>query len=90
VSVDSFVLGTPIVTTDWPWHAPEFEYLMPGRNAVVTPDDVQAYADGVAALLRDPARVDELRRGCAEAAPRYAVEQMVDRFAVGTLRALAS
>ncbi|NUU20409.1 MAG: glycosyltransferase family 4 protein, partial [Streptomycetaceae bacterium] len=38
-AVDSFALRTPIVTTRWLWHAPEFEYLTDGRNAVVTADD---------------------------------------------------
>jgi glycosyltransferase involved in cell wall biosynthesis len=82
-AVDSFALATPIATTPWPWHGPEFEYLEDGANALVAPDDPQRYADAVADLLRDPGRLDGLRRGCRTAAERYTVEEMSRRFAAG-------
>lgn len=87
-AVDSFVLRTPIVTTHWPWHAPEFEYLEDGRNAVVTADD--AYADAVTDLLTGSGgRLDALRSACAEDARRYTVEEMSRRFAEGLVSLLA-
>ncbi|MFG2824431.1 glycosyltransferase family 4 protein [Kitasatospora sp. NPDC048365] len=87
-AVDSFVLRTPVVTTPWPWHAPEFEYLEHGRNALVAPDDPQAYADAVADLLTSPERLDSLRRECRKDAQRYTVEEMSRRFADGLVRLL--
>lgn len=90
ISIDSFVLRTPLVTTAWPWHAPEFEYLVPGTNAVVTDDDVASYAGSVVEHLRNPERIDILRRGCAASAPHYSLDQMVERFAGGVLQALAA
>lgn len=89
VSVDAFVLGLPLVTTRWPWHAPEFEYVEHGVNGLVTPDDVEHYADGVADLLGDGARLDRLRAGCRAAAERYSIERMTDNFATGITAALA-
>ncbi|MFF8375722.1 glycosyltransferase family 4 protein [Streptomyces sp. NPDC015661] len=87
-AVDSFVLQTPIVTTAWPWHAPEFEYLEHGRNALVAPDDPGQYADAVAALLSGPERLDALREECRRDARRYTVEEMSRRFADGLVQLL--
>ena len=82
-AVDSFAFGTPIVTTPWPWHAPEFEYLEDGRNAIIAPDDPSQYAHTVADLLTDPARLTALRRACHASAAQYTVEEMSRRFAEG-------
>ncbi|WP_063611407.1 glycosyltransferase family 4 protein [Streptomyces sp. 142MFCol3.1] len=87
-AVDSFALLTPLVTTDWPWHAPEFEYLADGRNAVITADDPACYAGAVSALLRDPARMDALRRACGQDALRYTTQRMATRFRDGLLEAM--
>jgi len=87
-AVDSFALGTPIVTTSWPWHAPEFEYLEHGRNAVVAPDEPRRYAGAVADLLSSPARLDELRQACRDDARQYTVEEMSRRFADGLVELL--
>ncbi|WBO64907.1 glycosyltransferase family 4 protein [Streptomyces camelliae] len=87
-AVDSFVLETPIVTTDWPWHAPEFEYLEHGRNAVVAPDDPRQYAASVAELLGSPERLDAIRQECRKDARQYTVEEMSRRFTDGLVRLL--
>jgi glycosyltransferase involved in cell wall biosynthesis len=85
-AVDSFALQTPIVTTAWPWHAPEFEYLEHGRNAVIAPDDPHRYANAVVDLLSTPSQLDALRRGCRSSAPRYTVEEMSRRFSEGLVQ----
>lgn len=90
VAVDSFVLGTPVVTTAWPLHGPESEYLQPDWNAVITPDDSRTYADTVAELLRQPALLDTLRSRCWEAAADHTLEQMVQNFAGGVRAALVT
>ncbi|MGW5659961.1 glycosyltransferase family 4 protein [Streptomyces sp. NPDC003758] len=87
-AVDSFALRTPVVTTNWPWHAPEFDYLESDRNAVVTPDDPVLYAAAVTALLRDAPRLQKLRAACAADAADYTVEDMAARFCDGLLRML--
>ncbi|MDG4864551.1 glycosyltransferase family 4 protein [Streptomyces sp. T-3] len=80
-AVDSFALRTPLVTTPWPFHGPEFGYLDHGRNALVTPDD--GYADQVAELLTRPRLLAGLRRACRCDATRYTAEGMATRFAEG-------
>jgi glycosyltransferase involved in cell wall biosynthesis len=87
-AVDSFVLRTPVITTRWPWHAPEFEYLEHGRNAVVAPDDPTRYAAAVVDLLSSPEALDSMRRECGKDALRYTVEDMSLRFTNGLLRLL--
>jgi glycosyltransferase involved in cell wall biosynthesis len=88
-AVDSFVLRTPVVTTDWPWHAPEFEYLRNGHNAVITSDDPAVYAAAVQALLTDQPRLASLRARCREDATSYTTDAMATRFCEGLLRLLS-
>jgi glycosyltransferase involved in cell wall biosynthesis len=88
ISVDSFALATPIATTRWALHAPEFDYLVDGENALVTDDSIDAYVAGVTALLTDDARAERLRHGCEAAAERYSLEAMVERFVDGIMRTL--
>ncbi|MFF4039582.1 glycosyltransferase [Streptomyces sp. NPDC001816] len=88
-AVDSFALRTPIVTTAWPWHAPEFEYLTDGGNAVVAFDDPGAYAAAAVALLRDHDRLAALTDACSGDASVYTIENMAARFGDGLLRMLS-
>jgi glycosyltransferase involved in cell wall biosynthesis len=87
-AVDSFALRTPIVTTDWPWHAPEVEYLENGRNAVITRDDPEDYAAGVQKVLNDHSRLKALREACRRDATEYTAEGMAERFCNGLLHML--
>ena len=88
--VDSFAAECPLVTVDIDLHSPEIEYLQDGVNGVCLPAGTgpAAYAEAVAELLADPARLEALRRGCREAAATYTLAAMVERYADGLLRAL--
>jgi glycosyltransferase involved in cell wall biosynthesis len=88
VAVDSFALETPIFTTDWPWHAPEFEYLRAGENAVITADDVGAYSEAIVRALSDRDVIHALRAKCREDAAKYSVEAMAQRFSDGVRSAM--
>ena len=90
VAVDSFAGATPIVTTDWPWHAPEFEYLESGVNAVVTADDTDNFANALVATLQNSITLAAMQQACLEASERYTVEAMVENFIVGVRSALES
>jgi len=89
VAVDSFALETPIVTTRWPYHGPEMDYLVDGANARIAGDSVVEFADAVVQLLLERDELDRLKAGCAAAAPRYSLEAMVENFAAGIRAALA-
>ena len=62
--LDSFAYGTPMVTTDIPYHSPEIEYLRHGENGLIVADDVRTYAEAVTELLTDEAG------GCSSGAAR--------------------
>ena len=84
------MLGLPIVTTRWPYHAPEFDYLTDNHNARVTDDDVGAFSLVVQSLLQDKSAVDRLRSNCLAEAEQYDMPSLVTRFSSGIQAALAS
>ncbi|WP_119155419.1 glycosyltransferase family 4 protein [Caldimonas tepidiphila] len=86
--LDAFVAGLPLVTTDCRLHSPEIAYLESGRNGLMTPDRLDAYVDGVAALLAQPQRAEALRAGARASAARYTIENMSQRFCEGIERCL--
>jgi glycosyltransferase involved in cell wall biosynthesis len=89
-AVDSFVMRTPIVTTDWPLHAPEFDYLRDDVNALIVEDSIEKYSRAVLDLLQDEERMAKLEEGCSAAASELTMESLVDRFAQGIVQALAA
>jgi glycosyltransferase involved in cell wall biosynthesis len=90
--LDAFALQLPLVTAAQALHGPEFEYLRDGVNGVVTAagSTAGAYADVVAGLLRDPARLARLKEGCAASATTFTVETMAQRFGEGITSALSA
>lgn len=44
LAVDGLVARRPILTTDWPWHAPELEYLREGLSVLTSEDDPKHFA----------------------------------------------
>lgn len=85
LAVDALVAHRPILTTDWPWHAPEFEYLSPGRSVVISPNDPRHFAE----------LMDSLSHGNAvEASSNWpsppSLSSMVQSFASGVTEMLAN
>jgi glycosyltransferase involved in cell wall biosynthesis len=83
VAVDSFAAGLPIITTDWAYHAPEFEYLQSGLNSLISENEVSAYAAEVQRVLMDDVLLQSLREGARLAAREYSVEAMAANFLRG-------
>lgn len=88
VAVDSFALKTPMITTRWPYHAPEVEYIENGVNGIVCGDSVEEFADAVERVLRARDQLARLKAACAAARPKYSLERMVANFAGGVMAAL--
>lgn len=88
VALDSMVAGTPIVTTDFPHHGPEFDYLEDGTTAVVAPDSIGSYGAGLAAFLCDRRRLSEMSNRCRIHAEKYTLDGMVSSFLAGIKSAL--
>ncbi len=83
VAVDSFAAGLPIITTNWPLHAPEFEYLIPGKNGLVVEDDIHAYARELENVLVDVPMRQRLSSHARDSAEHYSVEKMAKRYLDG-------
>ena len=88
VAVDSLVAGIPIVATNFPHHAPEFDYLADGVTAVVTENNVDSYAAGLVALLGNRPRQKAMSDRCRIEAENYTLDRMVTSFLAGIQSAL--
>ena len=88
--LDSFAYGMPMVTTDYPYHSPEIDYLEDGLNGVIVKDaeNPRAYADAVIRVLKDEPYRKGLKDGARKALKTYTIESMAERFAEGVIRAL--
>jgi glycosyltransferase involved in cell wall biosynthesis len=91
VIVDSFALGVPIITTEYPYHSPEIDYLKNGVNGLMIEcgESPAVYADAVARLLTSPDLLSALRRGALASAADHTIEAMASNFANGIKNALA-
>lgn len=83
LAVESLAMGLPIVTTDWPFHAPEFEYLTPGVDCVVSANDLDSFASTVIGIVDDEDRRERLRKSAAAKAGEPSLSGMVDAFVEG-------
>jgi glycosyltransferase involved in cell wall biosynthesis len=90
VVVDSFALGVPLITTDFPYHSPEIDYLKNDINGLLVPcgPSAEIYATAVATLLLDPPRLERLRTNALASAAEHTIEKMADNFAMGVIQAL--
>lgn len=88
--LDAFAYGTPIVTTNLPYHSPEFDYLEDGVNGVIVRDSesADAYTEAVTRVLTDDTWRAQLEAGGRVAVTAYTIENMAKRFAQGVVRAL--
>lgn len=87
--LDSFATQTPMVTTQYPYHSPEIEYLKNKENGLMTQDNVASYANEVIRLLTDENALEELKVGCLESSTLYSTEKMVQNFKNGVIKCLA-
>lgn len=88
VAVDSFALGKPIITTNWPFHAPEFAYLSHDNNAIISADSPSAFSNAIAGFFDDSERRHRLQEACRQDGNRFSIESMAARFAEGVIGAL--
>lgn len=86
--LDTFATETPMVTTDFPYHSPEIEYLENDKNGIVTADNIDDYSKRVIDLFRNRGKIDKLKEGCFESSKLYSTEKMVKNFKDGILKCL--
>jgi hypothetical protein len=51
VAVESLVLSLPIVTTEWPFHAPEIDYLTEGHNLFFSNPTAESFAQSAMEMI---------------------------------------
>jgi len=88
--LDSFAFGVPMVTTAYPYHSPEIDYLIHGKTGWIC-DSWQnpiQYADAIAGLLGDSTRLAAMKLACREEADHYSVEKMSSLFCKGIIDCL--
>lgn len=90
VATESFVLGLPVLTTDYPFHAPEFSYLAPGEDSLVLTDDPVSYADEVFALMNNEPFLARLQQTARKRSGWPTLEHMVQTFVDVCENSLAS
>ena len=60
LAIDALAAKKPILTTDWSFHAPEFEYLTLGKSVLISNNSVESYADLIQEFLEsDHAPTDD-------------------------------
>lgn len=87
--LDCFTAGIPMITTDVPVHSPEIDYLEDGVNGLMIPHDLERYAEEVARVLGDEARLAGMRGNALESGKRYSIEAMVEDFKNGIVDCLS-
>lgn len=85
--LDSFALETPIVTTQYPYHSPEIEYLENNVNGIITIDDIDVYSSTIIDVINTK-KYNDLIIGCRNAASIHTVENMVENFKNGVVQCL--
>ncbi len=88
--VDAFALATPPVATRYPYHSPEFAYLVDGENGLLADDSPEAFAKQVVHLLTDRELHQRLTAGCERTAAALTVEKTADRYADGIGQCLSA
>jgi glycosyltransferase involved in cell wall biosynthesis len=86
--LDAFCAGLPIITTSFPLHSPEIEYLKNGQNGIMTAMETRAYSDAVAQVFGDGLLLSRLREGALQSSRQYSMAAMVNRFRHGILQCL--
>ena len=86
--LDSFAFETPMVTTTYDYHGPEFHYIENNVNGVISSGDLDDYVDTVAKLLDDPDRIEKIVSTFPMMRERYNIQAMVNNFSNGIEKAL--
>jgi L-malate glycosyltransferase len=86
--LDSFAMQAPLITTNYPYHSPEIEYLENGTNGIMTENALESYCQNIVSLLKDKNILNEFKNGCIESAKIYTIENMISNFTDGIVKAL--
>jgi glycosyltransferase involved in cell wall biosynthesis len=80
--VHGFAFGLPLITTDFPGHSPELEYLSE-NNGAMTRIDISQYAEAIGALLSSPQRLEAMKHSAMAQGDDLYLPCSVRRFTDG-------
>jgi glycosyltransferase involved in cell wall biosynthesis len=80
--VHGFAFGLPLITTDFPGHSPELEYLTE-NNGIMTAMDTQEYAKTLEMLLSSPERLEAMKHSAMAKGDELQLGRSVHRFIDG-------
>jgi glycosyltransferase involved in cell wall biosynthesis len=84
--IDCFVLNVPMITTKYPFHGPEIDYLVSGYNGILTEDNSDDFSNGAINILNNKELCLKLKKGCEESGLNYSNEKMVKGFVEGVIK----
>ncbi len=84
----AFAHGVPVITRASPLHAPEFEYLEPGRNSIVADGDLDAFVAAIAEFVDSAEQRARLAAGALESREGLTVASMASSFHRAVCRTL--
>lgn len=84
--VDGFATGLPTVTTEDPFHPPEFEYLEDGVNGLITSKDSGEFGVGLTRAISLPSESNDLRAGALRSSQRFSSASMAKCFVDGLVQ----
>jgi glycosyltransferase involved in cell wall biosynthesis len=89
---DAMAMGLPTLTTDFPTHSPEIDYLEDGVTGLISRpwQDLPPYVEMAVALLSEPDRLSIMKETSRAAGEAFSAETMAGNFAGGILPALES
>lgn len=86
VAVDALLLEIPILTTDWPYHSAEAEYLTEGESRFTSKNDLASYVALVHHFMRPPGNGRAPLKGQNWTYPT--IDNMVANFSAGIVTML--
>jgi glycosyltransferase involved in cell wall biosynthesis len=88
--IDCFTVQLPLVTMKNNNHSPEIDYLKNNINGLIIDetDDPKIYSSAVINVLLDSDLRKKLKEGCENSSKIYSIDEMVDRFSQGIIKAL--
>jgi glycosyltransferase involved in cell wall biosynthesis len=87
--LDAMAAGLPFLITGARATNPEIDYLVDGVTGLVTGDSVDQFADAVAGLIADQARLRAMSEAALAASHQYSIENMASNFCQGIRACLA-
>ncbi len=87
--LDAFSMQTPMITTEYPFHGPEVEYIINSVNGLVTMDNLEDYTSKVLEILNSDEKYAKLVEGCKSSTSQYTVEKMVNNFSQGIIQSIS-